>query len=221
MPQKLQSGQGFVYVLTNEAMPGYVKIGKTRSSVKQRILGLSRSSAVPLPFECYYAVRVADFGKVEKALHEALGDLRKNPHREFFNISPERVVAILKLLAIEEVTLPRNIGVKTKADADALRQAKERSRRKRPAFNFKMVKIPAGAGLRFVRDPAITCKVAPDQKNVEFKGQMMSLTKAARRALRTKSSLQGPIYWTYKGKILDEMRQDILEQPQARAASQV
>jgi hypothetical protein len=55
MPQKLQSGQGFVYVLTNEAMPGFIKIGKTYSSVKQRILELSRSSAVPLPFECYYA----------------------------------------------------------------------------------------------------------------------------------------------------------------------
>jgi len=194
--------EGFVYVLINEAMPGYVKIGKTSTSVEQRILELSRSSAVPLPFECYYAARVADMDQVEKSFHDAFGDHRKNPKREFFIISPERVVAVLRLLALEEITLPRNIGVESKEDALAI----EVARNKRSAFNFKMVDIPAGAELKFIRDESIVCTVAPDQKHIEFQGELTSLSTAAQKVLGYKWRVQGPAYWTYEGEILDERR---------------
>jgi hypothetical protein len=198
----MEDKAGIVYILTNEAMPGYVKIGKTTTSVKQRVLELSRSTSVPLPFECYYAARVADVSQVEKAFHDAFGDHRKNPKREFFVISPERVVAILKLLALEEVTPSRDIGVETKEDAIALEEARER----RSAFNFEMVNIRAGSELKFIRDERITCRVAEDQKHVEFAGEIISLSLAAQRALGYKWQVQGPAYWTYNGEILDELR---------------
>ncbi|MBI2098716.1 MAG: GIY-YIG nuclease family protein [Candidatus Wildermuthbacteria bacterium] len=191
-----------IYILTNEAMPGYVKIGKTANSVEQRILELSRSSAVPMPFECYYAARVKDMGQVEKAFHDAFGDYRINPRREFFNVAPEKVVAILKLLALEEVTPGRNVGIETKEDAIAI----ERARKKRSAFNFKMVDIPAGAELKFIRDEKIICVVAPDQKHVVFNGQEMSSSEAAALALGSKWWPQGPGYWTYNGETLDDRR---------------
>lgn len=200
--KKIKNNEGIVYVLTNEAMPGYVKIGKTTNSVDQRVLELSRSSAVPLPFECYYAARVSDVNRVEEAFHDAFGDHRINPRREFFNIAPERVIAVLKLLAIEEVTPSRNIGVESKEDAAAI----EIARKRRSAFNFKMVHIPVGAELKFIRDESITCKVASDQKHVEFQGEEMSLSSAAQKALGSKWLEQGPAYWTYNGEILDELR---------------
>lgn len=197
-----QSKGGIVYILTNEAMPGYIKIGKTNTSVEQRILELSRSSAVPLPFECYYAARVADVKEVEEAFHDAFGDHRINPRREFFSIAPERVVAILKLLSLEEVVLPPNTGVESKEDELAI----EAARKRRSAFNFKMVEIPAGAELAFIRDEKITCKVAPDQKHVEFRGKLVSLSSAAQGALGSKWQVQGPAYWKYGEEILDERR---------------
>jgi hypothetical protein len=43
-----------VYVLTNEAM---VKIGRTTTSVEQRIKELDNTS-LPLPFQCFYAAEV-------------------------------------------------------------------------------------------------------------------------------------------------------------------
>jgi hypothetical protein len=198
---------GIVYILTNEAMPGYVKIGKTTTSVEQRILELSRSSAVPLPFECYFAARVEDVSRVEEAFHDAFGDHRINPRREFFNIAPERVVAILKLLALEDVTPSRNVGVESKEDAVAI----ERARKKRSAFNFKMVDIPAGAELKFIRDESIICVVAPDQKHVVFNGEEVSISSAAQKALGYKWQVQGPAYWTYNGEILDERRLNMEE----------
>jgi len=42
-----------VYVFTNEAMPELVKIGRTTNSVVERLTDLSRSTAIPLAFECY------------------------------------------------------------------------------------------------------------------------------------------------------------------------
>jgi len=191
-----------IYILTNEAMPGYVKIGKTTTSVEQRVLELSRSSTVPLPFECYYAAKVKDANKVELAFHDAFGDHRVNPRREFFNIAPERVVAILKLLTLEDVTPSRNVGVESKEDAIAI----ERARQKRSAFNFKMVEIPAGSELKFIRDENVTCVVAPDQKHVIFDNKEMSSSEAAAFVLGSKWWPQGPGYWTYEGETLDERR---------------
>lgn len=193
---------GIVYILTNEAMPGYIKIGKTTTSIEQRILELSRSTAVPLPFECHYAAKVENINQVEGALHDAFGDHRKNPKREFFIISPERVATILRLLAIKEVTPSRDVGVESREDAAAI----EAARKRRSAFNFKMVDIPAGAELKFIRDENITCMVAPDQKHVIFKEKEMSISEAAGEALGSKWWMQGPAYWTYEGETLDERR---------------
>lgn len=199
---KNKNGTGIVYILTNEAMPGYVKIGKTTTSVEQRMLELYRTTAVPLPFECYYAARVADMGKVEEAFHDAFGDHRINPKREFFGIAPERVVAILKLLAIEEVTPSRTAGVESREDAIAL----EKARKRKSAFNFKILDIPAGAELKFIRDEKITCVVAPDQKHVIFNGKEMSSSEAAAQVLGSKWWPAGSDYWTYDGEILSERR---------------
>ena len=49
--------KGIVYVLTNEAMPGLVKIGYT-TDLKRRIKELSQPSGIPAPFECFFAVEV-------------------------------------------------------------------------------------------------------------------------------------------------------------------
>src|SRR3989339_211491 len=140
-----------VYVLTNEAMPGYVKIGKTSTSLEQRIRELSASTSVPLPFTCFYACTVKDMSFVEHQLHDAFDNNRINPKREFFQISPERIVAALKLAEIENVT-PKNDIVESQEDQHALNQARAEMRAK---FNFKMVNIPVGAELLFSRDENI------------------------------------------------------------------
>ena len=71
----------YVYVLTNQAMPGHIKTGMTTQPVEARMKDLD-SSGVPLQFECYYAARVENMAKVEKALHEAFGDHRVRKSRE-------------------------------------------------------------------------------------------------------------------------------------------
>ncbi len=94
----------YVYILINEAMPGLIKIGRTTTSVKQRISELNSPAGIPLPFTCYYAARVEDSVKVEKKLHDAIGDHRIRERREFFRLSPHRAQAALELAALEDVT---------------------------------------------------------------------------------------------------------------------
>lgn len=94
--------EAIVYILINEAMPGYIKIGVT-VNLEERIRQLDNTST-PLPFECYYAARVKNGKEAEKLIHDAFLDRRVRPNREFFEIDPSRVRSALKLAEVENVT---------------------------------------------------------------------------------------------------------------------
>lgn len=193
-----------IYILTNEAMPGYVKIGKTSTSLEQRIRELSASTSIPLPFTCFYACTVHNATFVEHQLHDAFDDNRINPRREFFQISPERVVSALKLAEIENIT-PKNDFVDSQEDQHALNQARAEIRAR---FNFKMVHIPVGAELVFSRDENIKAKVV-DERSINFNNEITSLSASAQKILNYDYGVQGTAYWMYEGETLDERRRKI------------
>ena len=92
---------GIVYVLTNEAMPGLVKISITDDADLSAGMGPLFSDGV---FEVVYACRVENALEVERSLHVAFETQRINPTREFFRIDPGQAVAILRLLDRPDVT---------------------------------------------------------------------------------------------------------------------
>jgi len=187
-----------IYILINESMPGYVKIGRT-NNLEQRIRSLDTTS-VPLPFECFYAATVKNSQEAEKLIHDAFSDHRVRSSREFFEISPERAVAALKLAEIQNVT-PKKDFVESQEDQQALNQARAR----RAVFNFKMVDIPIGGELSFVNDENIKAKVI-DNRSIELNGEITSLSTAAKKLLDVEYPTQGPVYWMYEGETLDERR---------------
>ncbi|MGA9865426.1 MAG: GIY-YIG nuclease family protein [Acetobacteraceae bacterium] len=75
---------GWVYVLTNPAMPGRVKIGCTSRTPEVRAARLSDKTAVPEPFAVAWAAAVTDHRAVESIVHDRLGRCRPNANREFF-----------------------------------------------------------------------------------------------------------------------------------------
>jgi hypothetical protein len=187
-----------VYILINEAMQGYCKVGRT-IDLEQRMRSLDNTS-VPLPFECFYACAVTDANFVEKQLHDAFGDNRVRSNREWFEIAPERIASALRIAQIEDVT-PNKDFVESDDDQKALNKARER----RSVFNFKMVEIPVGAALTFLNNEEVTCKVL-DNRRVLFGDQDMSITKAAQTVLGHSRPIQGPLYWEYEGETLVERR---------------
>ena len=87
-------------------MPGIVKIGMTERDDVQRRMAELYSTGVPLPFECVIARQLEDVdaARVENALHTAFDPSRINSSREFFQIEPEQVEALLQVMPGRDVT---------------------------------------------------------------------------------------------------------------------
>jgi hypothetical protein len=192
-----------VYVLTNEAMPNLVKIGKTtRSDVKTRMSELY-SSGVPYQFECIYAVEVNDCSTVEKALHVAFNPNRVNPKREFFSIDPEQVIAILKLLGTKDVTPMLNNDLNSNVSATELEAVKQ-AKKKRPNINYFEMGLEKGTVMTFVNDPEITVTIASEKK-VMYNEEEMSLTRVTKELLELEYAVQPTKYWLVNGKNLRDI----------------
>lgn len=200
---------GIVYVLTNPAMPGIVKIGKTsRGSVDARLNELY-STGVPVPFECAFAGRVSDESKVEKAFHMAFGPYRLNPKREFFQIEPEQAIALLELMTSEDVT-PTLQEEASNVDAEA-RAGSEKLKARRPVQNFLEMGIPEGSILQFTQSEE-TCTVI-NGRRVSHQGEETSLTALTKKLLDTDRPLQPSPYWQFQGRRLSAIYNDTYDTP--------
>jgi len=80
---------GYVYCLTNESMPGIVKIGMTMDDPEERARELSSVTGVPTPFRVAISKRIVNPAMKETAVHDLLTALgfRVNDRREFFKCS--------------------------------------------------------------------------------------------------------------------------------------
>jgi hypothetical protein len=187
-----------LYVLTNAAMPGFVKIGKTLlDDVSQRLAQLY-TTGVPFPFELAFACKVPNGDEVERALHRAFAPDRANPRREFFNIAPDQAIAILKLLHVEDATA-EIFNMQTAIPAEEI-EAGNQYKARRPNLNFKEMGIVMGSVLHFTEGDA-TVTVSGKRK-VTLNGEEMSLSAATRQLLGLDYSVAPGPYWTYDGKML-------------------
>lgn len=184
-------------------MPGIVKIGLTDGSVETRIAGLSSTTAIPLPFECYYAAEVDDMARVERLLHQLFAEHRINPKREFFRIDPEKVVLALAIGNFKEVT-PSEVAIDAEEKA-----ALERSKARRPRINLAAIGIKPGAELTFSRDESRVATVTAGNR-VNLDDQEMSLSAAALKILNQMGyktpAASGSEHWMFEGELLDERR---------------
>ena len=120
-----------VYVLTNPAMPGLVKIGMTdRDDVRRRMRDLY-STGVPLPFECVIAREMEEKEAldIERALHAAFAPYRINDSREFFEMDPEQVQVLLRVMSGRDVT-PGNSEEDAESQVEDQAAATEYKRRR-------------------------------------------------------------------------------------------
>lgn len=202
----MNNNSQIVYVLTNEAMPNLVKIGKTtRSDVKTRMNELY-SSGVPFQFECAYAVEVDDCSTVEKALHVAFNPNRVNPKREFFSIDPEQAIAILKLLGNKDVTPLLNDDLNSNVSPTELEAVKQ-AKKKRPNINYTEMGLDKGTILTFSNDSTIEVVIVSDKK-VLYNEEEVSLTRVTKELLELDYAVQPTKYWLVNGKNLRDIWQE-------------
>jgi hypothetical protein len=122
---------GEIYVLVNQAMPGLVKVGKTRVESARRASQLSGPTGIPEHFEVVRIYEVLDVDAAERFAHAVLERTngRPNDRREFFLGPAEKIVEILNqaLLryAAPAIDLP-----------EAWRSALGKARSKQPILAF-------------------------------------------------------------------------------------
>lgn len=192
---------GIVYLLTNPAMPGLVKIGKTtRDDPKVRMSELY-STGVPVPFECVKAVKVEDEAAIESALHTAFGPSRVNSQREFFEIDAVQASVLLDQLGTEDVT--PQINAENETIDKQSRDAAKRLISRRPNLNFDEMSIPPGSILQSTNTEDTVEVSGP--KKVIFRGTEMSLTRATRDLLGLSYSVQPTPHWWFNGELLQDI----------------
>lgn len=96
MQENLDKDYGYVYILTNESMPGLIKIGMTKVSSHQRANNLSKATGVPTPFVVAFEFFCPYFQCVEQEVHKQLAKYRINPEKEFFRCSITLAQKVIK-----------------------------------------------------------------------------------------------------------------------------
>jgi hypothetical protein len=88
--------QGFVYILINPSIPGYMKIGKTTKHPEDRAKELSTATGVPTSFVLAYYTAFADCDRAEAYIHTLLESrgISRTPNREFFAMDLRKAIAV-------------------------------------------------------------------------------------------------------------------------------
>ena len=207
--------KGVIYILTNPSFPEYVKIGYAKD-IEQRLLQLNRSETIPFAFRVYATYDVVT-PLSDLILHDLIDglnpDLRaietfngKKRTREFYEMTPEYAYNILSSIAKMSGTESRLKRIKPEGhEVEDIKMAEEAEKAyRRGPFTFSSVGINPGEIISFVPDLSITATVV-DDKHIRIGETVTSLSGAAKSILH-KNALQGPKYWSYNGKILDDIR---------------
>lgn len=211
---------GVIYILTNPSFPDYVKIGYA-GNIEKRLKELNRSECIPFAFRVY-AVYEVSTPLQDKELHGLID--RLNPElraidtfdgkprtKEFFAMSAEDAYALLESIAKLSGTTDKLQRLTPEgheiADEEVAAEIQEEAKERKAPFSFSKCGIPIGAEIMLVGHPDIVAIVKGDRQ-IEYQEEPYSLSSLAQRILQTSYPLQGPVYWTYEGKKLRDIRME-------------
>lgn len=185
---------GYIYIMTNQALNGMVKIGYA-TNVEQRRQQLS-TTALPYEYEIYATYETP--GNIEdKKLHKLIDnlnpDLRVSKNREFFIMTPEDAYELLEAIAI--ISGSKEKLKKVKNDSSYKKEIK-----RRPPINFYECGLKDGDELIYIDDPQVKAYVAGEHK-VLYNEELTSLTRIV-KDIKGLATVAGPSFFTYKGELL-------------------
>lgn len=206
--------QGYVYILTNPSFKeDWVKIGKSARPVDVRSKELD-NTAVPLPFEIFATMKTCKYNEVEKLVHKTidrLTDLRIRQNREFFNVSPQVALDIFRDIAMTIDDAEVVLYHENKPVIDKVIEVPTKREVKRSRFKFSMCGIQIGELITFL-PTGLVVKVVTDDA-IEYEGRIYKLSPFVGTFMpedkrNVSGAYQGAKYFSYKGRILDDLRKE-------------
>lgn len=205
---------GVIYILENPSFPKYVKIGYA-DSLEERLVQLNSSAAVPFAFRAYAVYEVSERlsdKRVHALIDQLNPDLRaveivngKTRTKEFFEMSASDAYKILETIAVISGTKDKLKKFSLSEDDKKAEKACRDSRR--PPFTFSYVGIPVGAELIFDQKPDQKAVVV-DDRHIRVRDNIITSLSGEAEYLLGKHSLPGPMFWSYKGRVLSDMRDE-------------
>ena len=204
--------RGKIYVLTNDAMPDYIKIGLTSSDDVETRMKQLDTTGLPLPFRLHACIEVDNAQKLEKLAHDVFASHRARPNREFFLMQPETAVRFLHAVSLNDTTA-HWVAVDQRMIDESGQALPEDGvvRPKRAKFTFGSAGVPIGSEVAFVREPSYLATVVSENE-VEFEGARIKLSPLARVLFErigqanASGAYQGPLYFSYQDEILTDRR---------------
>lgn len=89
----------YIYILTNDSMPGLVKIGFTKNKPSERVKQINAATGVPEDFVVQYQYPCFNAHDLEQEIHRYLESEvgnRKNKNKEFFNMTVEQAISVIE-----------------------------------------------------------------------------------------------------------------------------
>lgn len=174
------SGQeGTAFILTNDAMPGFVRFEHTgKDDVAAKIRKINNGD-LPIPFRLYFAAKVGDCNLLDRNLHYLFADHCDDRDSRFFRINPDALRVAIELAATAIVELgDEELGL-----TPDMRARMEQIKSAHDAARFGAYSAKPDTILHFSKDPTITC-TALDNGMVEYDGDAVTPAEATLRALR-------------------------------------
>lgn len=99
IPEHLTDAQ-YIYILTNETMPGLCKIGFTMNKPQDRARQINAATGVAMDFNVEWFFPCVNAHALEKTIHAYLeqNGFRINKKKEFFNISVSEAISVVERL---------------------------------------------------------------------------------------------------------------------------
>ena len=136
--------KGWVYVITNKAMPGIIKVGYSMKDPELRAAELNHTGS-PHPYVVDYEVLVEEPRDIEQAAHGRLRDKREG--KEWFRCSTEEAIAAIKSVVGSRAQV-ENFKRADRAKAETIRQQKEAEERAKRAADEERQRREAALNAR-------------------------------------------------------------------------
>lgn len=207
--------KGYIYILTNPSFKEGVKIGYA-DDPKKMVEQLNRTECTPFAFRIYATYEV-DNRLQDKKVHDIIDSpnptLRSRDSlaegkvrvREFYNMSAEEAYKLFESIA-QINGLEKNLKEYV-ASEEKVEEEKLATKARLSAFRFSMCGIKPGEEVVFSDDPSVVCTVIDDRR-ISYNGEDYSLRGLAGMLLHEKV-IQRPLHFTYKGKVLNDLRKEL------------
>lgn len=204
--------RGKIYILTNDAMPDYIKIGFTAADDVETRMKQLDTTGLPLPFRLHACVELENAQKLERLAHEVFSHHRARANREFFLMEPETAVTYLTAVSMNDSQARWIAANRQMIDETGQKVAEDMVVKPRLSnFTFSAADVPLGSEIAFTRDASITARVVSDTE-VEFEGTRTKLSPLTRLifermgTMNSSGAYAGPHYFTFEDELLSERR---------------